>query len=146
MFASAAGKLSEVQLQATLPGKSLDRFYSGDEDLFYVGKRTYALSTQWGSRTLEAIEKILALMPKGASIEYNPTTRVVEETSYGEYVIRQRENGTIEVEQNGVTVQPVKPLLRELAVRLKVLSQNGNGNEMNTRQLGAQVIRAIAAL
>lgn len=146
MFASAAGKLSEEQLQATLPGKTLDRFYTGDADLFHVGKQTYALSTQWGSRTMEAIEKILALIPEGAVIEYTPTTRVVEETSYGEYVIRQRENGTIEVEQNGVTVQPVKPLLRELAVRLQVLSQNGNGNDMNTRQLGAQVIRAIAAL
>lgn len=146
MFASAAGKLNEEQLQATSLGKSLGRFYTGDADLFHVGKQTYALSTQWGSRTLEAIEKILALMPEGAAIEYTPTTRVVEETSYGEYVIRQRENGAIEVEQNGMIVQPVKPLLRELAIRLRVLSQNGKGNDMNTRQLGAQVIQAIAAL
>lgn len=88
----------------------------------------------------------MALMPEGAAIEYTPTTRVVEEASYGAYVIRQRENGTIEVEQNGKVVQPVKPLLRELAIRLSVVPQNGKGNDMNTRQLGAQVIQAIAAL
>lgn len=146
MFVSAAGHLNEAQLRTALQGKSLDRFYTDQADLFQVSGTTYAFSTQWGSRSLEAAKSILALMPEGAAIEYSPTTRVVEEALYGEYVIRQRENGTIEVEQNGNVVQPVKSTLRELANRLNVVSQNGKGNDMNTRQLGAQVIRAIAAL
>lgn len=146
MFVSAAGQLNEEQLRSALQGKSLDRFYSDQADLFQGGEKTYAFSNQWGSRTLNALDNILALMPEGSAIEYYPTTRVVEEVSYGEYVIRQRENGTIEVEQNGNVVQPVKSTLRELANRLNVASQNAKGGDMNTRQLGAQVIRAIAAL
>ena len=146
MFVCAEGQLNEEQLCAASRGKSLDRFYTGQADLFHVGEKTYAFSNQWGSRTLEATESILALMPEGAAIHYSPTTRVVQEVSYCEYVIRQRENGTIELQRNGTVVQPVKPALRELANRLNVVSQNGKANDINTRQLGAQVIRAIVAL
>jgi hypothetical protein len=62
------------------------------------------------------------------------------------YTIRELETGTIEVELDGVLVSPVRPVLRELAVRLNVSLINGKGNELNTRQLGTQVIRAVAAL
>jgi hypothetical protein len=43
-------------------------------------------------------------------------------------------------------VQPVKPVLRDFAARLNVTQQSGSGKDMTTRQLGAQVIRAIKAL
>ncbi len=146
MFVSAAGQLDREGLTNALGGKSLDRFYDADEDLFHAAGKTYAFSTQWGERTLEAISNILALMPSGAPIDYSPTTKVVQQISYGDYVIRQRASGTIEVERDGQAVEPVKPALRELAGKLAVSLNNGQGKEFNTRQLGAQVMKAIAAL
>ncbi|MBW8844499.1 MAG: hypothetical protein JF607_05955 [Burkholderiales bacterium] len=146
MFVAANGQLDESGFRRELPGKPLDRYYCADEDLFHLGGKTYAFSTQWGSRTLEAINNILALMPGGAPLIYTPTTAVVDEVSYEEYVLRQRESGSIELERNGQPVQPVKPALRELASQLDVLTLNERGNEMNTRQIGARVMRAIAAL
>ncbi len=146
MFVSADGELNAEGLRKALGGRSLDRYYTDDKDLFHAVGRTYAFSIQWGNRTLEAIGNVLALMPDGAAIEYLPTTPVVEEVTYDEYVVRQRENGAIEVEQSGKPIQPAKPALRELALKLNVPQQNGRGNDLNTRQLGGQVMRAIAAL
>lgn len=146
MFVSAEGHLNANALKSALDGRSLDRFFDADEDLFHAGGRTYAFSTQWGARTLEAITNITALMPDGPAINYSPTTKVVHQASYGEYIVRQRESGSIEVEQGGQTVEPVKPVLRELAAELAVPLHNVQGKEHNTRQLGAQILKAIAAL
>lgn len=146
MFVSANGHLDEGGLRRELHSKPLERYYCADEDLFHLDGRTYAFSTQWGSRTLEAINNILALMPEGVALAYMPTTAVVVAVSYGEYVLRQRESGAIELERHGQPVQPVKPALRGLAAQLNVVTLNERGNEMNTRQLGARVMRAIAAL
>ena len=145
MFVSANGHLDDDGLRIALGGKPLDRYYDAGDDLFHVGGKTYALSTQWGARTIEAIEKVLALMP-GPPLEFMPTTAIVDEVSYEGYLVRQRQNGSIELESNGDPVQPVKPILRELASRLNVPTRNANGNDMNTRQLGAQIIRAISSL
>ncbi|BBJ22802.1 DUF6998 domain-containing protein [Candidatus Nitrotoga sp. AM1P] len=71
---------------------------------------------------------------------------LVNEIVIDHYTIRELETGTIEVERDGVSISPVKPVLRELAARLNVSLINGKGNELNTRQLGTQVIRAVAAL
>jgi len=146
MFLSAPGQLDAEGLRAALEGRPSNRYYLADEDLFHAEGKTHAFSNQWGSRTLEAIRNIQALMPEGPAIEYAPTTPVVEEVSYGEYLIRKRESGTVELERNGQGVQPVKPVLRELAIKLGVVLHNGRGSELNTRQLGAQVMRAAAAL
>ncbi|WP_092762823.1 hypothetical protein [Rhodoferax sp. OV413] len=70
----------------------------------------------------------------------------VNEVSIDRYTLRELETGTIEVQQDGVLLTPVKPVLRELAIRFNVSLINGKGNEFNTRQLGTQVIRAVAAL
>ncbi|UJW79632.1 hypothetical protein [Hydrogenophaga sp. SL48] len=146
IFLSADGQLDSLTFQSVGGEKSLARYYSADEDIFHIGGKTYAFSTQWGSRTREAIDNINKLMPEGAPVTYAPTTKVVDEVTYGEHVIRQRENGSIEVERNGVPMQPVKPVLRELAMKLQLLPQNGRGNDLNTRQLGAQVVRAVKEL
>lgn len=144
MFASASGQLDEEALGRTaLQGRPLDRFYAADEELFHVNGRTYALSNQWGLRTLEAVASILAVTPPGDPIEYAPTTA---EASYGEYLVRRRDGGSIEVEHNGEAVATVKPVLRQLAAELKVPLQNGRGNDLNTQQLGLAVIRTIEAL
>lgn len=65
------------------------------------------------------------------------------EVSFGEFVVRELESGTIEVERDGTLVTPVKPALRELAVRLNIPLVNTNGNPLNTRQLGSQLIKSL---
>lgn len=68
---------------------------------------------------------------------------VMREVEYGEYIIRELESGTIEVMQNGEIISPAKPLLRVLAANLNLGLLNANGNLLNTRQLGTQIVCAI---
>lgn len=72
--------------------------------------------------------------------------KVVIEVAYGDFTIRELETGSIEVLRNGVPLSPVKPVLREVAVALNVGLLNGNGNPLNTRQLGSQLIKSIQEL
>lgn len=147
LFVSVPGTLNEQQFLAAFPaGKAPDRYYTADDDLFHVGGATYAFVTQWGQRTLDAVQNVAALLPERAAIQWAPTTPVAEAVAHEDYVIRQRESGTIEVERLGALVHPVMPVLRELATQLNVAQQNGQGNDLNTRQLGAQVIKAVKAL
>jgi hypothetical protein len=67
----------------------------------------------------------------------------IKEVEFQGYVIRELETGTIEVEQNGVIISPAKPALRSLARILNVSLLNSNGNPLNTRQLGSQIIKII---
>lgn len=69
--------------------------------------------------------------------------KTVREVSYGDYLIRELESGTIEVEIKGEPTSPVKPHLREIAKSLSVNIVNANGNPLNTRQLGTILINAI---
>ena len=59
------------------------------------------------------------------------------------YTIQELENGTIEVLMKEELVLPAKPALRELAAKFSISLLNGNGNALNTRQLGSSVIKAI---
>jgi len=70
----------------------------------------------------------------------------VHEVVYKGIVIRELESGTIEADQHGQPILPVKRLLRMLARELSVSIVNGNGNELNTRQLGTLVIKTIEQL
>lgn len=142
LFVSADGTLKESELLAVFGQKKL-RCYTADEDLIYFGGKTYAFTTRWGSRTLQAVENVLKVMPQGEEIDYAPTSAVADVVTYGPYLLRQRESGAIEIEQDGIAIQPVKPLLRQLAAQLHVGLENANGNELNTRQLGAHVMAAI---
>ncbi len=67
--------------------------------------------------------------------------KVVKVVKFDDYRIRELENGRIEVERAGSLVVPVKPALRELAKRFNVSLLNSNGNPLNTRQLGSQLIK-----
>ena len=145
LFVSTSGILDEEEFLAAFPNRSLDRYFTADDDLFHVGQDTYALSNQWGPRTLEAVEGILELLPKGISVDISATTPVQDEVTFEEFLIRQREDGAIEVERDGELVQPAKPTLRALATRLDAPRYYETGTEMNTRQLGAQLIKAIRA-
>lgn len=123
--------------------RGMDRYFAAEDELLTVDGTTYALSNQWGHRTIEAVQQILKLMPAGPAIEFAPTSPICDEAAIDGMVIRQRESGTIEVEQDGAPVEPAMPVLRTLAGQLGVPLTNGRGGEMNTRQLGAQVIRAV---
>jgi hypothetical protein len=70
----------------------------------------------------------------------------VKTVPYNSYTVRELESGAIEVERAGALVSPVKPVLRELALKLNIPLLNANGNPLNTRQLGSQVIKSIDEL
>jgi hypothetical protein len=105
-------------------------------------------------------EEALALMtPEGEGRRMIPLSRMnvkkskpghaikaITAVSFGSYTIRELESGTIEVDKDGSSITPVRPVLRELALELNVPLVNANGNPFNTRQLGSQVIKSIAEL
>jgi hypothetical protein len=69
--------------------------------------------------------------------------RAAKEVSHLGYTIRELETGSIEVECGGQFIQPVKPVLREIAQTLSIGLVNSSGNTLTTRQLGNQVIKTI---
>ena len=71
--------------------------------------------------------------------------QINQQLVYGEYVIQQYENGTIQVLQDG-NVLIAWPVLANIASALNVSLLNSAGSKKNTRQLGDHVIKAIEAL
>lgn len=69
----------------------------------------------------------------------------VKEAVWGNLTIAERENGSIEVIENGSPLVPAKPHLRQVAKALGVSILNSNGNYYNTRQLGSLLIRELNA-
>lgn len=72
--------------------------------------------------------------------------KTVNEVVYNNYKIRELESGSIEVEKDGELISLAKPALRTLALQLNIALLNTNGNSLNTRQLGSQIIKNIEAL
>lgn len=70
----------------------------------------------------------------------------VKDVSFQGHTIRELENGSIEVDRDGEILLPVKPVLRELAIQLNINLLNSNGNALNTRQLGSQIIKSLQEL
>jgi len=69
--------------------------------------------------------------------------RTVTSANFDDYCINELENGSIEITQDGNSISPVKPVLREIASKLNLPTVNGNGNNYNTRQLGSLVIKSL---
>jgi len=65
---------------------------------------------------------------------------VVKEVEYRNYKIFEYENGSIAVHKHGKSINPTKPILRELAATLNISIFNSNGNQHNTRTLGSLII------
>ena len=72
--------------------------------------------------------------------------KAVKEVAYHGVTIRELENGSIEAARGSEILLPVKPALRQLAVQLNIGLLNNNGNPLNTRQLGSQIIKCVQAL
>lgn len=98
------------------------------------------LSQGSGGKLTLALSRLL-----GRAAPVRPAA-VSKEVEYAGYTIRELENGTIEIARDGQIAQPVKPVLRELAVQLNVGLLNSRGNTLNTRSLGTQIIQSIKAL
>lgn len=69
----------------------------------------------------------------------------VKECVWRALTVIERENGTIEVLENGMPLLPAKPHLRRIAKELGVSILNAHGNPYNTRQLGSLLIRELNA-
>ena len=69
---------------------------------------------------------------------------VAKEAVYQNYVIRELENGSIEVYDAGEKQLVVKPLLRKIAGLISISILNGKGNPYNTRQLGTLIIKELS--
>jgi hypothetical protein len=72
--------------------------------------------------------------------------RVVDQASYGEVTIKQYENATILVFRAGIQVPVAKPVLREIAAKIGVDIMRSNGEQKDTRQIGAGVIKMLKAI
>lgn len=85
-----------------------------------------------------------------ARLVKKPKTRAdiksVKEVAYQGITIRELENGSIEAERDSKILLPVKPALRMLAIQLNIGLLNSNGNPLNTRQLGSQLIKSVEEL
>lgn len=57
--------------------------------------------------------------------------------------VRQYENGTIQVLRNGIPTETAKPHLRMIAEKIGFPTHRDNGDEKNTRQMGAGIIQQI---
>ena len=68
----------------------------------------------------------------------------VKEVFWHNYKIVELENGSIEVFCNEELVSPSKPYLREISKKLGLSILNGNGNPLNTRQLGSMLIKELS--
>ncbi|MGH1412848.1 MAG: DUF6998 domain-containing protein [Pelagimonas sp.] len=69
--------------------------------------------------------------------------QVSDEARWGDHLVRQFENGTIQVLISGNLQQMAKPHLREIAAEIGVDLLNSNSRAKNTRQLGADIIKVL---
>ncbi|AEV37586.1 hypothetical protein PSE_3078 [Pseudovibrio sp. FO-BEG1] len=72
--------------------------------------------------------------------------KIIDTERFDDYVLSRFENQSIQVERAGEILTPTKPHLREVAKRVGVGLINGSGGAKNTRQLGADVIKALHIL
>lgn len=66
--------------------------------------------------------------------------------TFENYVVREMENGSIEVSKNGQDCDVAKPELRVIAQRLGMSIENSNGNAFNTRELGSSIIKRLLSV
>lgn len=103
-------------------------------------------------------EEARLLMREGASKLVYPTRSrerlarpleemvVLRQEAYKQSIIKQYENGTIQVLHDGVEEKVAKPFLREIANELQVTITNAAGTPKNTRQLGDHILRKLEEL
>lgn len=61
----------EPTFAVCFPGKPAERWFSSDEELIVQGGSVYALTNQWGTRTVETADAIVKMVPGGV-VAYEP--------------------------------------------------------------------------
>jgi len=89
------------------------------------------------------IEAYLGIIDHTVNATSAATRYETQEVTYGDFIVRQSDSGTIEVLRNGVIEKPAMPVLKELAGTLGVSTFTSNGTPMNTRRLGRKVIKSV---
>ena len=69
---------------------------------------------------------------------------ILEQVFHHDFTVQELENGSIQVLEHDKLVAITKPILRSIAHDLKLNVFNGNGAEMNTRQMGSLIIKALS--
>lgn len=75
-----------------------------------------------------------------------PTLNAKEEVQHDGLTIRRLASGTIEVLRDGERLSPSIPILRDIAKKHNVALDYTSGLELNSRALGARVIKALSSL
>lgn len=70
LFISAPGRLSAGELLEANPHRDARRYFCDDSELFFIDDMTYAMTNQWGTRTVEAVEAILKNLPEGHGVVF----------------------------------------------------------------------------
>lgn len=75
LYFKAPGRLSTEQIQAAIAdaGSDMIRYFTAEPELVYFEGSTYAISNQWGPRSIEAVERMIARCP-AVSITCEPMT------------------------------------------------------------------------
>lgn len=102
---------------------------SAEEFLKKYGKSNgkHVFGTQGEKRPLQSLDNLT----------------ISNEATFGDYLVRQYENGTIQVLESDELQQMAKPHLREIAAEIGVDLWNSNSKAKNTRQLGADIIKVL---
>lgn len=91
----------------------------------------------------EAFDRIEAYLGVIDHQQVGDLAGVGREVEYGDLLLRERVTGSIEVWRAGVQQVPSKPLLRSVASELSLSPLNVQGNALNTRALGRQLITRL---
>lgn len=143
MFVQADGVLDKRAFIDAVSELKAHRSFKEDSELFHFGGKTFALTKMWGNRTTDAIETIIALNPSGPDIDYEPSITGLTQALYKDWLITRLGSGAIKIERGGHNVEPVMPILRQIAAELNVDTINGRGNGLNTQTLGRNLIIEI---
>ncbi|USE83973.1 hypothetical protein [Acinetobacter tibetensis] len=122
-----------------------NRYFSEVDEILNLNDGKFVISNQWGAGNIQAI--LDRADELGYEIEIvTDNVSVIKEVVFGEYQIQQLSNLSINISKNQVLQSVVKPILREIAIRINVDLNNLKGNEKNTRSLGSDVIQRISQL
>jgi len=87
----------------------------------------------------------IALSKLTRPVKESSNIPILKSAKYDHYLIKELENGSIEIDADGENIYPVKPVLREIASKLNISWHNSNGNLQNTRQLGSIIINNLTS-
>ena len=118
------------------------RYFIEDNEVLNLNEGKYVISNQWGAGNIQNILDKADYL--GYEIEIiTDEFSIVDEAFYEDYQIQRFSNLTIAITKNKVPQSVVKPILRDIALKIDVNIDNSKGNPKNTRTLGADIINKI---